>query len=143
MRSGLLGLMLLIMAALVASPASLAQTPAGSGTARTPTVGHGADLSGIWLAARDEPSFRFTLEDPPLTPWAMEIYRRNRQGLRDPREQGLDELDPYTYCFPMGPTRLMLGRFFHFEIVPLPSQNMLIFEVSNGVCVVERFAEND
>ncbi len=133
MRIRFLSLILVLGTALVVPPIILAQSPAAPGTGVPLTVSHPADLTGIWLAARDELSFRFSPDDPPLTPWALEIYRRNRQGLQDFREQGLDELDPYTYCFPMGPTRLMLARFFHFEIVQLPAKIMLIFEVSNGL----------
>jgi len=132
-RVRFLNWMLALLTVLGVSPVILAQTAAPAGTTQPRTVTHAVDLSGIWLKARSEPTFRFTLEDPPLAPWALEIYRRNRQGLREAREQGLDELDPYTYCFPMGPTRLMLAGFFHFEIVQLPTKIMVVFEVSNGV----------
>lgn len=133
MRISVLSLILAVGPMLVVSPDILAQTAAPSATARPQPASHPADLTGIWLKARSEPTFRFSMEDPPLAPWALEIYRRNRQGLQNPREQGLDELDPYTYCYPMGPTRLMLAGFFHFEIVQLPAKIMLVFEVSNGV----------
>jgi hypothetical protein len=43
--------------------------------------------------------------DPPLQPWALEMYRRARGGAR-PDERAAGGLDPETYCLPWGTPRL-------------------------------------
>ena len=80
MRISVVSLILAVGPMLVVSPAILAQTAAPPATARPQPASHPADLTGIWLRVRGQPNFRFTLEDPPLTPWALEIYRRKSDG---------------------------------------------------------------
>jgi len=77
MRNRLMGSILAVMAAIAITPVILAQTAAQSGAAKTMP-----DLSGVWNLV-PEPGWagsRFILEDPPLQPWAMEIYKRHRAG---------------------------------------------------------------
>ncbi len=126
MRNRLMG-SLAVMAALAITPVILAQTAAQWGAAKTMP-----DLSGVWNLVPEQggAGSRFILEDPPLQPWAMEIYKRHRAG-RAPSEQGLDSLDPLTWCFPPGPTRIMLD--YPFEIIQVPNKLVMLFEVSNGV----------
>ncbi len=122
MRSRFVGLILMEAAVLAFAPVILAQTATQSGAA-TP------DLSGIWERATrggDVPARRFSMEEPPLQPWAMEKYKAHREGVTDPSAQGLDELDPLTFCFPVGPTRAMMLR--QFQIVQLPKEMLLLFE---------------
>jgi len=110
---------------LLISPLTLAQTGPTNPTALTnPMMGPGAglpDLSGYWGGA--DPIFS---QNPPLTPQAAAIRSRNRQGLEDPREQGLDGLDPMTWCYPIGPTRAMVLR--QFQIVQTPKQALILTE---------------
>ena len=127
MRNRYLGLILAVMAALAIKPVILAQTAAQSGAAKTIP-----ELSGVWDLVREPGASgrRFSLEEPPLQPWAMEIYKRNRAGLA-PTEKGLEGLDPLTWCFPPGPTRVMLN--FPFAIIQVPNKVVMLFEVSDGV----------
>ncbi len=88
------------VATLVAfSPVVSAQ---GSQPARTPL-----DIAGIWQQAESDTMFRWTgpKEDPPLQPWALEVYKKARGGApADQRAAG--GLDPETYCLPWGTPRL-------------------------------------
>ena len=122
----------LILVVVFASPRILrAQSPAQTGRASKP------DLSGVWVwsgkgeGARN----RFSMKEPPLLPQAMEIYKANRKGLRDADAPGLEKLDPFTYCFPSGVPRNMLGSKYPFEIVQNPKQNsnrVLILDETNN-----------
>ena len=82
------------------SPALFAQT--SGQPARTPL-----DITGTWQQAVEKTMFRWTAlnEDPPLQPWALEMYRKAREGKR-PDERGDGWLDPETYCLPWGAPRL-------------------------------------
>ena len=93
------------------------------------------DLSGIWFQKGLGPSTsyrRFSIEDPPLQPWAMDIYKTNRAGVKEPNGQGLQELDPLWYCFPPGATRSMLLNY-PFEIIQVPNQLYILFEYDHGI----------
>ena len=91
-------------------PAALAQTPA------TP------DLSGVWLRAPNSPEY-FSTTDPPLLPAAKRIYDENRGG----QVEGLDKLDPTTYCMPYGFPRAY-GTAYPFEIVQTPKVVYMLLE---------------
>ena len=88
------------------------------------------DLTGTWFADFTEFGGRFTREDPPLQPQALEVFRRNREGLAF-GDTGLDPLDPLTFCFPVGALRQMLLR--HFEIVQTPKEVLFIHEFDSEV----------
>jgi hypothetical protein len=98
-----------------------------------------ADIAGYWDREREagesvDPDFRrFGTEQPPLQPWAMEIFRANRGnvGMRRPQLNGIDQLDPVNNCFPAGFPRVMLLRTF--QIVPLADQVLMIFEYGHSV----------
>ena len=127
MRKYLTVLILAIVALLAVSTRAVAQSSAQAEAGKNLP-----DLSGLWVPARsDVGNFRFSLEDPPLQAWAREIYQRNRRGVRDPRQQGLDELDPTTYCYPVGSTRAMIR--YPFRIFQSPNIVALIIEVNDGV----------
>ena len=120
--------------AIALSPAILAQTTEQS-EAATATP----DLSGFWERERRagesvDPAFRrFSMEDPPLQPWAMEIFRANRGrvGLARPALNAIDQLDPLNNCFPAGVPRIMLLRVF--QIIHLPDQVLMLFEYDHAV----------
>jgi len=118
-----------MFAALAVSPATFtpalwAQTPAAAAGARIP------DLTGIWSADFTMFGGRFTRDDAPLQPQALEIFRRNRAGLSF-TETGLDPLDPLTYCYPIGAVRQMLLR--QFELVQAPREVLLLHEFNSEV----------
>ena len=94
------------------------------------TAPHVPDLSGVWMR-NDVWRNSFTIEDPPLQPWAMEIYRRNRGGVtRGTRDADPpDKWDPLTYCYPAGAPRVMLLNLnTPMEIVQRPNQIHILFE---------------
>src|SRR2546428_14178774 len=88
---------LTVAAALSLSPALWAQTSARPEVARnTP------DLSGIWIQSPGRLQGRFSAEDAPLQPWALEVYKANRQGATNPGQSGLNGMDPAMYCVAEG-----------------------------------------
>ena len=108
------------LACLLVAPLLLAQT----GPQTNPPLGPGPgrpDLSGYWGTA--DPIFS---TDPPLTPQAAATRNRNRAGLTSPTDQGLDELDPATWCYPIGPARAMVLR--QFQLVQTPEKALILTE---------------
>ncbi|MCZ6750802.1 MAG: hypothetical protein O7E51_03120 [Acidobacteria bacterium] len=136
MQNHFMGSILAVAAALAVAPLLLAQTAQQSGAGMARTAAPKADLSGVWLWASENEGGgsrrRFSLEEPPLQPWAMEIYKTNRAGLTDPRASGLDVLDPFNYCMPPGVPRNMLGSTSPFEIIQLPNRVVILDEMSNA-----------
>ena len=121
MRNRFIRFITVVLAAVAVSPAVQAQTAAGESI---------PNLSGIWYADFTEFGGRFTREDPPLQPQALEIFRRNREGLEF-TATGLDPLDPLTFCYPVGGVRQMLLR--QFELVQAPQEVLLLHEFNSEV----------
>ena len=95
------GWIIAVAAALSISPLLRAQTSAPPGADKnTP------DLSGIWTYQPGKLPGRFGEEDAPLQPWALQIYKANREGVTNPRQSGLNGLDPEMYCLPEGVPRV-------------------------------------
>jgi len=90
-----------------------------------PGPGH-PDLSGYWTFTDGGAAGTIFSENPPLTAEAAAIRARNRAGLTSPTDQGLDELDPATWCYPIGPMRSMVLR--QFEIVQSPAKTLILTE---------------
>ena len=85
------------------------------------------DLSGMWMQPRGERlALRFRPEDPPLQPWALEIYKKNRNGVTDISRSGLNQMDPEHYCLPNGVPRVFTSPS-PFEIVQVPGRVYMIF----------------
>ena len=75
--------------------------------ARSPKVKTTPNLSGTWEQPRGvKLTARFREEDAPLQPWALEMYKTNREGVTDPNGSGLNGLDPEHYCLPLGVPRI-------------------------------------
>ena len=104
----------------------------------------GPDLSGVWdlpgSAQADDAAFAnhrvpyarvvpgsIQREEPSMTPWAMEIFKRNREGITDPVENGRKELDPSEWCFPHGPSRMYTSTK-PFEILQRQQEVTIRFE---------------
>ena len=132
-----------LAAALVLSPAVLAQTPAqpGSGTTKTSIP----DLSGVWgrltrggervLAPGEGPGFAIMVNgvEPEMLPEAAAKYKAIRSGyLRNPFDRGHEPLDPTIHCLPYGPTRAFTVNH-PFEIVQTPGVVYILFESGNGI----------
>ena len=75
---------------------------------------------------------RFSAQEPPLQPWALQKYQANRTGINDPGSGGLESMDPSTYCFPTGAPRSMLMPY-SFEIVQRLSLTYMLFEIGHGI----------
>jgi hypothetical protein len=122
MRNRWTARILAIAAAFSFSPVLWAQNSARPGEAKnTP------DLSGIWTQQPGRLPGRFGAEDVPLQPWALEIYKANRQGVTNPRESGLNGLDPEMYCLPEGIPRV-LTMPPPFELVQAPGRIYMLFQ---------------
>jgi hypothetical protein len=94
------------------------------------------DLSGVWnmqsSAATRYLSYAFSGEEPPMTAWALEIFKKNKPSF-GPRavEDSNDPVNPTTVnalgCFPPGVPRIYLHPF-PMEIVQTPGRVMMLFE---------------
>jgi len=123
MQTRWIAFVLTTTAALAFWPAALAQNPARSPGAKT-----APDLSGMWMQPRGEKlSARFRAEDAPLQPWALEIYKANREGVTDINRSGLNGLDPEFYCLPLGVPRVYTSTS-PIEIVQTPERVYMIFQ---------------
>ena len=120
MQPRLLSPILMLVAALAFSPAMPAQTPPQP------------DLSGTWLPPSDGRHRRLSTEDAPLQPWALEIYKTNRQGVRNFYDSGLDPLDPMMYCLPSGVPRAYTAPSA-FSIFQTSGHVLMIFETTAQV----------
>src|SRR5258708_1736662 len=98
-------------------------------SAKRPPAAALRDLSGVWGVAppaKDIASrilrLNFTIESPPMLPWAEERYKAARKGTEDFPEIGRADMDPtqYPYCMPFGMPRVYgVGRIL--EIVQGPT----------------------
>ncbi len=114
MRNRLMGRIFSASMALALSPFLFAQTAVPP------------DLSGMWAQARDgRLRARFREEDAPLQPWALEIYKANREGVTDPNRSGLNGLDPEFYCLPLGLPRVYTSTS-PIEIIQVPDRVYMI-----------------
>jgi len=115
--------LMIALVALAGSPAIWAQTSGEAGAAKA-----SPDLTGMWMQPRAEKlSARFRAEDAPLQPWALEIYKVNREGVTDPNRSGLNGLDPEHYCLPLGLPRVYTSTS-PIQIVQTPDRVYMIFQ---------------
>lgn len=119
----ILAVTILAATALACSPAIFAQT-AGQGAAKAPP-----DLSGTWMPPNDGHHRRFSPEDAPLQPRALEAYKANREGIRDFYLQGAPHMDPFMYCMPSGMPRAYTAPL-PFDIVQVPGRVHMIFQTN-------------
>ena len=110
MRICLLGLMLAVVAAtLASSPATFAQT-ANSGVAKAHAAAPPADLSGVWRRSRRAPdkarkytiyelAFAISTEKPSMTPWAEEKFKANKPNVGPNAVSIRESNDPILQCF--------------------------------------------
>ena len=107
------------------------------------------DLSATWGVAHkpiggySNPGYSLTNVEPDMTPWALEKYKKIREGTvpKDPArlkrvgmwDRGRENLDPSEiHCLPWGPTRLF--TFDHpLEIVQTPNVVYILFEGDHAV----------
>jgi hypothetical protein len=107
------------------------------------------DLSATWGVAKGavegyaNPGYSLTNVEPEMTPWALEKYKKIREGTvpKDPVrlkrvgmwDRGRENLDPSEiHCLPWGPTRLF--TFDHpLEILQTPNVVYILFEGDHAV----------
>ena len=107
------------------------------------------DLSATWgvahgpVAGYSNPGYSLTNVEPEMTPWALEKYKKIREGTvpKDPArlkrvgmwDRGRENLDPSEiHCLPCGPTRLF--TFDHpLEIVQTSNVVYILFEGDHAV----------
>ena len=144
MRICLLGLMLAVAAAtLASSPATFAQT-ANSGATKAGAVAPPADLSGVWRRSRRAPdktrkytiyelAFSISSEKPPMTPWAEEKFKANKPNVGPNSVSIRESNDPILQCFPPGVPRIYLIRGEPVEIANIPGRVLMLFEYDHYV----------
>lgn len=145
MRNCLIPSIVVLAAATALSPHLLAQTGAKSGAVKAIP-----DLSGSWDGAPDrdsrticgEPACRaitgvplprlvHNVEEPQMLPWAEQLYKSVRQGIKDPNANSHEELNPaWSGCMPVGPAQLMGGGF---ELQQFPDVVLLLFANDHSV----------
>ena len=108
-------LTLAAMTLLMPAPGLLAQTAARP------------DLSGIWTRTGPGANQNFGKGTPPLQPSAKAIYDQNRAGTPPGTDEGHDEVDPTTYCLPLGMPRI-LSLNQPFDIVQTAQVVYMLFE---------------
>jgi len=92
----------------------------------------GADAAARDFAAGRVPWFGFLVDEPPMTPWAAERYKLNREA-RERQEKGNDETDPiqFPYCLPEGfPRSYTISTF---EIVQTPQIVYMLFDRNHQI----------
>jgi len=103
-------------------PGVIGVSPTGPGAIRNADLRSGR-LS--WQA--------FSMEEPPMQPWAASRYREARAGLgSDIYQSGRDELDPVFSCFPPGLPRIYTVPR-PFEIQQFPDVMLMLFEMDHWV----------
>ena len=124
-------------AVLAFAPLLLAQQPVAAGSKPTPRTADGKpDLSGVWtwiVGSGPGGRRRFTFEEPPLQPWAMEKFQANRAGRKSPDDPAPEQLNPSIFCFPSGVPKNMMGSVFPFEIFQSPNRILIFTEADNAV----------
>jgi hypothetical protein len=107
------------------------------------------DLTTTWGVGKGtragfvNPGYSITDKEPEMTPWALEKYKKIREGTvpKDPErlkrvgmwDRGRENLDPSEiHCLPWGPTRLW--TFDHpIEIIQTPGVVYVLFEGDHAV----------
>jgi hypothetical protein len=131
---------LALVALLASAPILFAQNAKQPESAKAPASASTPDFSGVWQAptvgqtsqtdnfpGAKGRGFSFSIEEPPMQPWAAEKFKANHDPAIDPHEHGRIEMDPAMRCFPPGPTWL-LSQPRPFEIVQIPGRVLMIFE---------------
>ena len=120
-------------------------------SAQKPAAAKGSvpDFTTTWGVARGarngytNPGYSITNVEPEMTPWALDQYKKIREGTipKDPArlkrvgiwDRGRENLDPSEiHCLPWGPTRLF--TFDHpIEIIQTPGVVYILFEGDHAV----------
>jgi hypothetical protein len=140
MRNHLLSIALAFAIVLSFSSAASAQTkqPAKVPGAASPDQAH--DLSGIWFDDHSRPEtvmerywiYRFTPDEPPMTPWGEAQYNAAKSSFGAHAYPLAQTNDPvYRSCAPAGFPRAFLHPF-PVQIVQVPGEIIMLFEWDSG-----------
>jgi hypothetical protein len=116
---------MILVTALAVSSASGAQTGQRSATPKAPAVSAQPDLSGVWFE-REYHRNILSEGNPPLQPWAEELYKKNRAEVTSAAPD--HPPDSVARCIPPGVPRILYLPF-PWEIVQARDRVVLIFEV--------------
>jgi hypothetical protein len=135
MRSGLIGLVLALSAALAFSPFLFAQTADQQGMARVESASSTPDISGLWTRLRDPSHSPINLDFgksiSPMTPWAEARFKAANSVYRS-SSPSTDLSDPIFNCFPPGVPRIYMLNF-PVQIVQISGQVLMLFEFDHFV----------
>jgi hypothetical protein len=135
MRSHLMGAVLALVAALIFSPALVAQTTDRPGTIMVQAAAPTPDLSGLWIRLRDPSHSSINLDFgkvvSPMTPWAEAKFKAANSVYRS-SDPSTVLSDPIFSCFPPGVPRIYLLNF-PVQIVQIPGQVIMLFEFDHFV----------
>src|SRR6266852_5022992 len=144
MRNRLVGSILAVVVALACSSVAHTQTSEKPGAAKAQTAAPASDLTGVWRRSRRAPdkarkytiyelAFSFTIEKPPMTPWAEAKFKTAKPNV-GPNAVTLTETnDPITNCFPPGVPRIYLIRGEPVEIMQTPGRVVMLYEYDHVV----------
>jgi hypothetical protein len=115
----------------------LAQATKQSGGANASTASSPPGLSGIWVLnpaadASSYSNFTFSKEEPPMTPWAQEIYKSAKPVFGPNKKPAQESSDPVYGCFPPGLPRIYLQRR-PMEILQLPNEVIVAYQYNRLV----------
>jgi len=95
------------------------------------------NFSGVWrqpglrslnlIPEERGKGFAFTVEPPPMQPWAAEKFRANRDPASEPNYVGRIDRNPGLHCFPPGPTWLHTQQR-PFELLQVSDRILIVYE---------------
>jgi hypothetical protein len=132
MKTQFMALIAAVALTLALPAASVAQTPVAGGSRPVtgrPVTKKPPDVSGMWMPPSDGHHRRFSSDDAPMQPWALALFKANREGITNPYQQGRPQLDPYMYCMPSGIPRSYTAAL-PFEIVQGAGRIYMIFQTN-------------
>jgi len=118
------------------SAAAFAQTKEPSKASKVPGAKATPDLSGVWFDDHPRPNtvmerywiYRFTPDEPPMTPWGEEKYNAAKSSFGKRAVALAQTNDPiYRGCAPTGFPRVLLHPF-PFQIAQIPGEVIVLFE---------------
>jgi hypothetical protein len=117
---------IILLAALVCSSLTLAQSEEQSGTTQSKPAVPAPDLSGVWMA-EDAPNALLTAtnEEPPMSAWGQAQFKNAAE--QKISQEGKANSDPYSRCDPPGVPRVYLldGPL---EIIQTPNRMFIFYE---------------
>jgi len=115
---------------------ALAQTKQPPKASAAAVSAHVPDLSGVWMQEHGRPAkvrdrywiYEFSLDEPPMTPWAQEKYKATKASFGPHPVAIEDTNDPvYQACVPPGLPRIYLHPF-PMQIAQIRGEVIMLFE---------------